>query len=46
MVKPSSIDFGSIPLSNLNFASVSIFNSFEVFLIDLGVKYAASKEYF
>ena len=31
-VKPISIDWGSIPLSNLNFASVSIFNSFEVFL--------------
>ena len=38
LIKPSSIDSGSIPLSNLNFASVSIFNCFEVFLIDLGLK--------
>ena len=36
--KPNSIDWVSIPLSNLNFASVSIFNNFEVFLIDLGIK--------
>ena len=37
-VNPNSIDFGSIPLSNLNFASVSKFNIFDVFLIDLGLK--------
>ena len=31
-----------MPLSNLNFASVSILKTFDVFLIDLGLKYAAS----
>ena len=46
MISPASIDFGSIPLSNLNFASVSIFNNFEVFLIDLGKKYADSNNIF
>ena len=35
---PCSIEKGSIPLSNLNLASVSIFNNFDVFLIDLGLK--------
>ena len=38
LFKPSSMDNGSIPLSNLNFASVSIFNFLAVFLIDLGLK--------
>ena len=38
LFKPASIDNGSMPLSNLNFASVSIFNFFAVFLIDLGWK--------
>ena len=46
LISPASIDFGSIPLSNLNFASVSIFNNFEVFLIDLGKKYADSSNIF
>ena len=36
LFKPSSIDNGSIPLSNLNFASVSIFNFLAVVLIDSG----------
>ena len=36
LFKPFSIDKGSMPLSNLNFASVSILNFFAVFLIDLG----------
>ena len=44
--KPNSIDSGSIPLSNLYFASVSIFNNFEVFLIYLGSKYADSNNIF
>ena len=35
---PCSIDNGSIPLSNLNFASVSMFRIFDDFLIDLGEK--------
>ena len=39
---PCSIDKGSVPLSNLNLASVSIFNSLDVFLIDLGLKCADS----
>ena len=34
--KPSLIEFGSIPLSNLYFASVSISKILEVFLIDEG----------
>ena len=38
LFKPFSTDNGSIPLSNLNFASVSIFKVLEVFLIDLGLK--------
>ena len=38
LFKPSSIDNGSIPLSNLNFASVSKFSFFDVLLIDLGSK--------
>ena len=38
LFNPTSIDNGSIPLSNLNFASVSRFNFFAVFLIDLGWK--------
>ena len=38
LFKPSSIESGSIPLSNLNFASVSRFNFYAVFLIDLGSK--------
>ena len=46
LTSPSSIEFGSIPLSNLNFASVSIFNNFEVFLIDFGLKYADSNKIF
>ena len=37
-IKPSSIELGSIPLSNLYLASVSIFKIFAVFLIDLGSK--------
>ena len=36
--KPSFIDLGSIPLSNLYFASVLIFNSRAVFLMDAGKK--------
>ena len=35
-----------MPLSNLNLASVSMFNSFEVFLIDLGKKNADSNKIF
>ena len=34
--KPTFTDSGSMPLSNLYFASVSIFKIFEVFLIDEG----------
>ena len=34
--KPIEIEFGSMPLSNLYFASVSTFNFLEVFLIDGG----------
>ena len=45
-VSPNSIEFGSIPLSNLNLASVSIFNCFEVFLIDFGKKNADSNKIF
>ena len=37
-INPSSIERGSMPLSNLNFASVSIFNCLEVFLIERGKK--------
>ena len=40
--RPCSMDSGSIPLSNLNFASVSIFKILEDFLMDLGLKYADS----
>ena len=36
--KPSIIEFGSIPLSNLYFASVSMAKSRAVFLIDAGRK--------
>ena len=36
LFRPYSIDKGSIPLSNLNFASVSRFNFFAVFLIEPG----------
>ena len=36
--KPSWIELGSTPLSNLYFASVVIFNNFEVYLIEVGVK--------
>ena len=43
---PSSIEFGSIPLSNLNLASVSIFKALDVFLTDEGRKYADSKKIF
>ena len=45
-LSPNSIEFGSTPLSNLNLASVSIFNFFEVFLIDFGKKYADSNKIF
>jgi len=38
--KPNFIESGSIPLSNLYFASVSILNILEVFLIGDGKKYA------
>ena len=46
LFNPSSIDNGSIPLSNLNFASVSRFSFFDVLLIDLGSKYADSNYIF
>ena len=46
LFNPSSIDNGSMPLSNLNFASVSKFNFFDVLLIDLGSKYADSNNMF
>ena len=46
LTRPSFIESGSIPLSNLNFASVSIFNNFEVFLIDFGLNYADSNKIF
>ena len=36
--RPSSIELGSMPLSNLNLASVSKFNNFEVLLTDSGKK--------
>ena len=36
--KPSSIEFGSTPLSDLYFASVSMFKLFAVFLIEEGEK--------
>jgi len=36
--KPNFIESGSIPLSNLYFASVSIFNILEVFRVDEGKK--------
>jgi len=44
--KPNFIESGSIPLSNLYFASVSMFNILEVFLIDDGKKYADSNKIF
>jgi hypothetical protein len=43
---PNFIDSGSIPLSNLYFASVSIFNILDVCLIGDGKKYADSSKIF
>ena len=44
--RPSCIEFKSTPLSNLNFASVIMFSSFEVFAIWIGSNAAASKTIF
>ena len=44
--KPSVIESGSIPLSNLYFASELIFSSLDVFLTDVGKKYADSNKIF
>ena len=35
---PNLIEFGSMPLSNLNLASLLISNFFEVFLVNIGSK--------
>ena len=43
---PSLIEFGSIPLSNLNFASVLMLRIRAVFLMDDGKKYADSSKIF
>jgi len=44
--RPNLIESGSIPLSYLYFASVSIFNILEAFLIGDGKKYADSNKIF